>query len=360
MNDKNYLDLPFPYFYLSPTLEILNTSITDKTILGITFIDLLLDKSAEKFHRFLYQYPDSDAELFCVDFSNGKPSLQKIFKTSAGNGHFHLFCHPQEFTKESEQFIAQKHQIEILKRELEELTLQVGYSGTIRHLAASIAHEIRNPLTTIKGFIQLLQPYLITIDKEDYAEIALDEIERVNEIIYQFLNAAKPKENKVETISLNKLLTDIDLLYESEAKMRNISIITNLAAEDSYVVISENYMKQVLINLLKNAFEAIESSSQTNGEIKLSSSINGDVAIIGIEDNGCGMSPETMQSIFTQYYSTKATGTGLGLSLCKKIIDEHGGNISITSQLGIGSAFKIELPRSALTSNYTLEKKIKR
>ncbi len=132
--------------------------------------------------------------------------------------------------------------------------------ATMGQLAAGIAHEIRNPLTTVKGFIQLIKPYLSEIGKEEYAAIAIDEIDRANEIIYEFLNAAKPSQNKKQLISVNKLIKDIIILFESEAILKDLEMETIYHCEDAKLYIDIKQIKQVLVNIIKNAIEAIEEN----------------------------------------------------------------------------------------------------
>ncbi|WP_449622960.1 ATP-binding protein [Robertmurraya sp. Marseille-Q9965] len=237
---------------------------------------------------------------------------------------------------------------EKLKKEFDEMSLQTSYLSNVGQLAAGIAHEIRNPLTTIKGFIQLMKPYLVEIEKEEYATIALGEIERANTILYEFLNAAKPHINVAKQIDVNRLVKEIMILFEGEGHLKNISISTNLALENPSLYLEEHQLKQVLVNLVKNAFEAVPA---TGGEIFLSTEVRNELVMIRIEDNGCGMSDETIQRIFTPFYTTKATGTGLGLSVCNEIIHQLGGEIEIKSQLGVGTTFLLYLPYQPVLSN---------
>jgi signal transduction histidine kinase len=234
---------------------------------------------------------------------------------------------------------------EKLQKAFNELTLQSTYLSNVGQLAAGIAHEIRNPLTTIKGFIQLIKPYLVEIEKEEYANIALDEIERANKILFQFLNAAKPQVNETKLVNVNQLLQEISILFEGEASLRNIMIKTKLAAESPYLLVDEQQLKQVLVNLVKNAMEAISS---TDGIISLVTEVINEQVRISIKDNGCGMNEETMSKIYTPFYSTKTTGTGLGLSICNQIIHQFGGRMDINSQLNEGTTFLVCLPLQPL------------
>ncbi|WP_077213005.1 two-component system sensor histidine kinase NtrB [Bacillus dakarensis] len=235
-----------------------------------------------------------------------------------------------------------KNSYEALRKDYDELVLKSAYHEQIGTLAAGIAHEIRNPLTTVKGFLQLIQPFLAQIEKEEYAKIALKEIDRANEILYEFLNAVKPSSRVSTSIDVNHLLREIELLYESEAKLRNIILTIKYDTENPFIYMDEKQLKQVLINMIKNSIEAIDSRHQ--GRIELSSEISGKYVNIIIKDNGCGLPEDAVQSIFTPFFTTKSEGTGLGLPICKKIIDESGGQINISSRLGEGTMIKIELP----------------
>lgn len=213
-------------------------------------------------------------------------------------------------------------------------------------LAAEMAHEIRNPLTTIKGFLQLIKPNLREIGKEEYADVVLAEIERVNEIISEYLNPVKPLNSKKDFVSLNEMALHLVKLYESEAIIKNIKLTTHLTEEKTQVYIQEKEIKQVLINLIKNAFEAIEECDNQVRSIDIRTEVIHKHAYIHIVDTGIGMSSETMNRLFTPFYTTKARGTGVGLLISKEIIDHHQGNLYITTAENKGSKFTIELPIS--------------
>ncbi|MBP2239890.1 signal transduction histidine kinase [Cytobacillus eiseniae] len=215
----------------------------------------------------------------------------------------------------------------------------------IHTLAAEVAHEIKNPLTSVKGFLQLLRPYLIEIGKEQYADIALDELNRAQTLIFDFLNAANPQRNKKKLVPLNKIINDIRLFYGDEASHQDILLNITLLESNPSIFADEMQIKQVLINLLKNAIDAINMKSiKTSGQIDLELAIEDQAIAIIFKDNGCGMSDETINNIFVPFYTTKQTGTGIGLPICKKIIEDHSGQIMIASLLGIGSTIKIHLP----------------
>jgi signal transduction histidine kinase len=212
------------------------------------------------------------------------------------------------------------------------------------HLAAALAHEIRNPLTTVKGFMQLLMPYLIEIGKEQYAEIAIDEINRANDMIYEFLNASKPGLNKKTEIDLNQLIQEMKIAFENQANMKNINLSVSLCPGNPIIFGDSNKIKQVLINLIKNALEACEEAQAGEGKICLTVKSNSRKTQIIVEDNGPGMTEETISRLFLPFYTTKEKGTGIGLAICRKIIEEHKGRIKVHSRLSQGSVFTIELP----------------
>ena len=223
-------------------------------------------------------------------------------------------------------------------------TLYTQEMNNISQLAAEMAHEVRNPLASIKGFLQLIKPYLKEINKEEYADIALNEIERVNEIIYSFLDIVKPQCEMTDIISLNETMSQLSKLYEGELLIKNVKMTLHLAEENTNIMIKENKFKQVLINLINNALEAIEECPERNGCIDIITEVIQQYAYIHIVDNGCGVSSDGINQLFTPFYSTKSRGTGIGLSICKEIVEQNNGEIFLTSVKNWGTRFTIKLP----------------
>lgn len=360
MKNNQFQSLPFPYFCVDEELMIITTSLSDYQEHHLKFTEFLAEEHRDDFIDFIYHTPEEESGIFEMKLHEEAACPYRIYKQKNNGKSFHLFCHPlespgketfekmntmrQKLLHSQLEILANQKDFEKMRKELDEKAFQSSYFANIGNLAAGIAHEIRNPLTTVKGFIQLIKPYLREIEKEDYANIALDEINRANEIIYQFLNAAKPQPRHLKLIELNKLIKELYVLYEGEAHLQNIMMDISLSTEEPSIYMDENQLKQVLINMVKNAIEAINIAERRQGEVVLSTEVNGDYALIIIKDNGCGMSAESIEKLFTPFYSTKMSGTGLGLAICKRIIDEHGGVIDIKSNLDEGTTFKIELP----------------
>ncbi len=212
-------------------------------------------------------------------------------------------------------------------------------------IAAELAHEIRNPLTAIKGFLQLIKPHLKEIGKDHYADVALDEINRANDLIYDYLRLANPNTNQSNKAFLSKTIKEIAFLFEGEATLRNIQILTRLPSSEITADIPSNLFKQVIMNLTKNACEAFDGQELKERTIIISLHDFSSSVSIEIEDNGSGMNEETIKNVFSPFYSTKPQGTGIGLNICRKIIEAHGGNMSVNSTYGKGTKITVSFPR---------------
>lgn len=210
--------------------------------------------------------------------------------------------------------------------------------NTLGELAASIAHEIRNPLTVVKGFLQMMHKQ----EKGDnyyYLSLVLTELERAEAIINDYLNFAKPQFEKLEEAELAKIITEVSLLLEAFAVKVNVQINVHLEWE-VFVKTDRNQLKQALVNIIKNAIEATDEG----GEISIDQRMIGDESYITITDTGKGMDGEQLARLGTLFYTTKDKGTGLGTSVSIKIIEAMGGIISYKSELGKGTEVTIVLP----------------
>lgn len=206
-------------------------------------------------------------------------------------------------------------------------------------LAAGIAHEIRNPLTPIKGFIQLMQTGK---NIEEYLEVITSEINRMENIISEFLLLARPQTIDVKMSNLYTLLENTIQLVNTQAIYRNIQVTHCCATKELFLYCDENQLKQVFINIMRNA---IESISKAEGLITIETKRIDDQKVkISIKDNGCGIPENRLNRLGEPFYSTKEKGTGLGLMISNKIIRDHHGEFTITSKENEGTAVHIILP----------------
>lgn len=228
---------------------------------------------------------------------------------------------------------------------IEQTAYQNDSLAMLGKLSASIAHEIRNPLTAIRGFIQLLHPHLHQLGKEEYAKIILAEIDRANDIIHEFLTSSKPSVPQVSMIPVSALLKEVALLTESEALMKGCQINLHPLQGDMIISGDVKQMKQVVLNMIRNAMEAItERTDDFIGKIEIGARREGAEVRIFISDNGKGMDIATLDRLFNPFFTTKENGTGLGLSVSDRIIKNHGGCISVSSRVNEGTRFVISLP----------------
>lgn len=230
-------------------------------------------------------------------------------------------------------------------KQIEQTAYQNDKLAMLGKISAAIAHEIRNPLTAIRGFIQLLRPHLVQLGRDEYARIILNEIDRANDIIYEFLNSSKPTAPQKITMSIASLLKEVILLTESEALMMGCEINLKEAEAGLKVSIDVKQIKQVLLNMIKNAMDAIEEvGGEHAGMIEIEAVAEGKYVNISIRDNGNGMEKAMLSRLFDPFFTTKEKGTGLGLSVSYRIIKNHRGNIYVDSMKGTGTVFVISLP----------------
>lgn len=214
--------------------------------------------------------------------------------------------------------------------------------AVVGQMAAGIAHEIRNPLTAISGFVTLMQPELAHDARyRQYLEILRSEIDRIGLIVNEFLFLAKPQDSKFVPHELNKLIRSTVALIETQSILHNVQIVVDVEPDLPQVSCDESQIKQVFINFLKNAIEAMP----LGGHLLIQARCDGEERVlIRFADTGCGIPPERLSRLGEPFYTTKEKGTGLGLMVSYKIIENHRGLIEVNSEEGQGTTIDVRLP----------------
>ncbi|WP_047981173.1 ATP-binding protein [Ornithinibacillus contaminans] len=223
------------------------------------------------------------------------------------------------------------------KKEMEEMMIRSEKMSIAGQLAAGIAHEIRNPLTSIKGFLQLLQA---GVNRKDvYYKIMIDEIEKMETITSELLFISKPLTDNKQEESVLQMIQDVTELLISQAKLKSITLET--FGEDQVVFCDRSQIKQVLINIIKNAIEAMENP----GKITVMITDHDTEVSIDIVDEGPGIDEEVIHKLGEPFFTTKQQGTGLGLMITKQLLERHNAKLEILQNKEKGSTFRILFPK---------------
>lgn len=280
-------------------------------------IDNWLDQSNQDQRKIIYRIRHKNGHYLWQE------ALSKKIRNHAGHiQHVIAICRDITERRQTEEFIRRSEKLSI-----------------VGELAAGIAHEIRNPLTSLRGFIQLFQSEDKLGVKRARHEIMLSEIDRINEIVGELLVLAKPSREHYDIRSISEMLNDVITLLEAQANLNNVEMIKEFDSNLPLAVCNSS-IKQVFINLLKNAME-----SMTNGgKIVVNVKKMNDKICIRVIDEGSGIPQDQLSRIGQPFYTTKESGTGLGLMVSQRIILNHKGTMHIESEEGKGTCVEILLP----------------
>lgn len=226
-----------------------------------------------------------------------------------------------------------------VQRQSEEMLLHSEKLSVVGQLAAGLAHEIRNPLTAIKGFLQLAarQPEYTA----KYIDIMCTEVDRISGITNELLAVAKPQLAEFRPVTLGSIAHRVCELLKSEALMQGITLELSLNDEGAQVLCETDRIHQVLVNLLKNAMDAVADG----GQVEVATWVVDGLVYLRVTDTGIGMDVETLKRVGEPFYTTKSRGTGLGVMVCQRIIQSHGGCIAWDSRIGEGTSVTLHLPQ---------------
>ncbi|MFO7264379.1 MAG: ATP-binding protein [Bacillota bacterium] len=215
---------------------------------------------------------------------------------------------------------------------------------TIGQIAAGTAHEIRNPLTSIKGFLQILQQKLDSLGmtrEKGYTDVMLKELERINHLVSELLLLGKDKEVHYRPLQVVDVLREILPIIETQAHLHHVEVRLEIKPNLPLVRADSELLKQVLLNISKNGIEAMENG----GRLTISQRVDEEakMLVVSISDTGPGIPAYVMDRIFDPFFTTKENGTGLGLAVCQKIMHDMGGHLTFSTK-GYGTTFYIHIP----------------
>jgi len=240
-----------------------------------------------------------------------------------------------------------------LLKELQENSQQTEYLSTLSTLTAGMAHEIRNPLSGIRGSAQLLLKDLKNDGQREYMEIVIEEVDRINRLVKKMMDLTRPALNDFKPTNIHQVLEEILILEKGTLEMKEGAFVQVYDPSIPTIKANKDALKQVFLNLVKNAVEA----SPKGGQVRISTQYNTDYIfrkkqdtlsphniVVKITDSGLGMTKTTMKKLFTPFFTTKKRGTGLGMAVSLKIVENHHGKIKVTSEENIGTVIQVFLP----------------
>jgi signal transduction histidine kinase len=227
-----------------------------------------------------------------------------------------------------------------IRRERE--TMQTDKQADLDDLSSTIAHEIRNPIAAAKSLLQQMAERPTSVENVEYAKVAVEELDRVEQRVAHLLKFAKEEECVFALVNLAQVLDSALTQMRGKLDAAKVSVARNYIGGPTVRADGEK-LRQVFANVLDNAIDAMEAIPEGR-RIDVFVENGGDLGIVRIADNGCGIAPEKAERIFNPFFTTKEKGTGLGMAISRKIVEAHGGTIALASEVGRGTEFRITVP----------------
>jgi signal transduction histidine kinase len=247
------------------------------------------------------------------------------------------------------RFIENEVSVEVAKNaSLERRSLEDRHARSLEELSASIAHEIRNPITAAKSLVQQMGEDPASRENVEYANVALEELDRVERSISHLLRFARDEEIRIGELSLADVVDSALETFRDRLTRSGVDVRREIDSE-GWMQGDAEKIRRVLINLVGNALDALEAAGTANPQIEIAAGENlaATEVWLRVRDNGPGIAPDAMHEIFSPFYTSKARGNGLGLAISKKVVDAHGGSIEAESTPGSGSEFLLTFPKRA-------------
>ena len=292
--------------------------------------------------------PPEVARFFVLQDQKDEMTDRNVIVTGGDNIHYSLHLSSLPVYNQYSAFMGRvllMYDLSELKR-LEKEVQRHDRLVALGKMAAGVAHEVRNPLSSIKGFATLLGSRFKEGSREHEASnLLVQEAERLNRSISELLNYARPAALRKEAVDLGEIVNLSLKLISSDAKALGVNISLSVEPDLPLISVDKDKINQVLLNLYLNGLQAMEQSA-AGKELKVSVSHNTEenVLVLGVQDTGCGIPQDELDKVLDPYFTTKSDGTGLGLALAYKIIDEHRGSIRFSSIVGKGTTVTVSLP----------------
>lgn len=292
---------------------------------------------------------DSDMVAFIRKFrKSGKDTMEEYFQVSDSvHGQRSVICIASRVS-EIKALLFVFRDMTFFNRFKEEFRKNESLAQ-MTTMAAGVAHEIKNPLASISIYLQLMDKMMEkngSMTREEakkYLDVVSEEVDRINKIAVDFLFAVKPMKVNLAICNVNDIVKKTVSVVSAELKEKGIAFKQHLAVSLPKVLADSSLIQQSILNLINNAMQAMPEDRK-DPAITVSTFMENDMVKISVADNGCGMTEEQMSKIFEPYYTTKSSGTGLGLTVLFKIMKQHEGDVTVSSTPGVGSEFTLQIP----------------